>query len=367
MDRTMPTKLDHKMLTGFTQEAQSYLPTIRAGIESFQHEAHQNEALEAAYQHVHAIKGAAEMLELVVLSQVTSHIQEMLGEIVSQPGQVEPTRDTCLCHAINHLEQYLAHWLSDESRAQVCVNEIVTAFRSFKGLSAAGDQAAVAEVCSAPQVLAEPTAAANVALNAETSVPALQDHAAATRLDEVSSELIDGFFLEAEEHLNVVGRLLPGLSHAPAEHDHVQQVRRSIHTFKGAAGVVGFRSASRLAHCMEDLLDELYEGSRPLTVQIKDHLLATFDALDEFVRTRGQGGTFDQTAQALAETYAVIRGEAPAEVTVQPEVDPRPAASPLSSAGGPVEGAAAPVSIPGPQILPQQNIAGAMVSPVSGV
>ena len=79
MDRTMPTKLDHKMLTGFTQEAQSYLPTIRAGLESFLHEAHQNEALEAAYQHVHAIKGAAEMLELIVLSQVTSYIQEMLG------------------------------------------------------------------------------------------------------------------------------------------------------------------------------------------------------------------------------------------------------------------------------------------------
>jgi hypothetical protein len=39
MDRTMPTNLDHKMLTGFTQEAQSCLPTIRAGIESFLHEA----------------------------------------------------------------------------------------------------------------------------------------------------------------------------------------------------------------------------------------------------------------------------------------------------------------------------------------
>src|SRR5262249_58277036 len=121
MDRTMPTNLDHKMLTGFTQEAQSYLPKIRAGIESFLHEAHQNEALEAAYQHVHAIKGAAEMLELVVLSQVTSYIQEMLGEIVSQPRQVEPTRGSCLRHAINHLQQYLDHRLSDPTRAPPCL------------------------------------------------------------------------------------------------------------------------------------------------------------------------------------------------------------------------------------------------------
>src|SRR5215813_11253978 len=362
MDRTMPTNLDHKMLTGFTQEAQSYLPAIRAGIESFPQEAYQNEALEAAYQHVHAIKGAADMLELVALSQVTSYIQEMLGEIVSQPRQVGPTRGTCLRHAINHLEQYLAHWLSDESRAQVCVSEIVKAFRSFKELSAAGDQAAVAEVCSAPQVLAEPTATANVVLSAETSAPVLQDHAAAPRLDEVSSELIDGFFLEAEEHLNVVGRLLPGLSHAPAEHDHLQQVRRSIHTFKGAAGVVGFRSASQLAHCMEDLLEELYEGSHPLTVRIKDLLLATFDALDEFVRIRGQCGTFDQTAQALAQAYAVIRGETSAEVVLQPEVAPQPEAGPTPSACRPLEVAAAPVTIPENQTPPQQDTAGAMVS-----
>ena len=64
-------------------------------------------------------------------------------------------------------------------------------------------------------------------------------------------------------------------------------MRRSIHTFKGAAGVVGFRSASQLAHRMEDLLEELYEGSRPHGAY-QDLLLATFDALDTFVRTRGQ-------------------------------------------------------------------------------
>src|SRR5262249_8174713 len=176
MDRTMPTNLDRKMLTGFTQEAQSCLPKIRAGIESFLHEAHQNEALEAAYQHVRTIKGASEMLELAVLSQVSSYIQEMLGEVVSQPSQVEPARGACLRHVIHQFEQYLEHWLSDESRAQGCVSEIVKAFRDFKGLSAAGDRTAVAEVCRTPHVLAGPTASANDALSTETSVPVLQDN-----------------------------------------------------------------------------------------------------------------------------------------------------------------------------------------------
>src|SRR5262245_10519466 len=101
MERTMQTNLDHKILTGFTQEAQSSLPKIREDIESFLHDAQQSAALEAACQDVHVIKGASEMLELAVLSHVTSYIQEMLGEMVTGPGQVEPTRGACLRHAVN--------------------------------------------------------------------------------------------------------------------------------------------------------------------------------------------------------------------------------------------------------------------------
>ena len=93
------------------------------------------------------------MLELAGLSQVTSYIQEMLGKMVVEPGQVEPTHAAGLRHAVNQLEQYLGHWLSDESRARVCVSEIVKAFRRFKA-PATGDLAAVAELCTAPQVLA---------------------------------------------------------------------------------------------------------------------------------------------------------------------------------------------------------------------
>jgi chemosensory pili system protein ChpA (sensor histidine kinase/response regulator) len=367
----MPANLDHKILTGFTQEAQSYLPKIREGLESFLHDTQQKAALEAACQHVHVIQGASEMLELAGLSRVTSYIQEMLGEMVVVPGQVEPTHEACLRQAVDQLEQYLVHWIADESRARVCMSEIVKAFRRLKGLPATGDLAAVAELCAAPRVLDGSAASASIVPSAEVSATLPQHEGVAPRQDEVSSELIDGFLLEAEDHLNTVGRLLPGLGNTPAEQDNIQQVRRSIHTFKGAAGVVGFRSASQLAHRMEDLLEALYEGSRPLTVPIKDLLLATFDALDAFVRTRGHLDTFDQTAQALAQTYAVIRGEAPAEVVVQPEADlqpevaPQPEASPAYSAHESVAGA--PASMPAHPTSRQQDTARAMVAPVSSV
>ena len=61
------------------------------------------------------------------------------------------------------------------------------------GLPATGDLAAVAELCTAPQVLAGSAASANIALSAEASATLPQHAGTATRQDEVSSELIDGF------------------------------------------------------------------------------------------------------------------------------------------------------------------------------
>jgi chemosensory pili system protein ChpA (sensor histidine kinase/response regulator) len=241
------------MLTGFAQEARSYLPHIRAGIESFLHDAHEPAVLEDAYQHVHWLKGAAEMLELAVLSQMTSAIEEMVGEVATGSSPLEPIRAACLQQAVHQLEDYLEHWLSDDSRAQVCALEIDAAFRRFQGLASPDDQAASADTSTVPDALATPTASEPVSPRATTSAPGPQD--------EVSSELIEGFFLEAEDHLNTVGGLLPTVGYAPAQHDNLQQVRRSIHTFKGAAGVVGFRAVSQLAHRMEDGLDALYVGS----------------------------------------------------------------------------------------------------------
>ena len=47
---------------------------------------------------------------------------------------------------------------------------------------------------------------------------------------------------------------------AATDRESVQELRRAVHTLKGAAGVVGYKGASKLAHRMEDLLDRLYEG-----------------------------------------------------------------------------------------------------------
>src|SRR5262249_19622709 len=66
--------------------------------------------------------------------------------------------------------------------------------------------------------------------------------------DAVSPELVEVFALEAEEHLRTMSSLLPVLEQQPANKEVLQQIRRSAHTLKGAAAMVGFRNITQLAH-----------------------------------------------------------------------------------------------------------------------
>ena len=65
------------MLAGFVREAHSYLPQIREGIETFQHDAPQREVLEEALRYTHTIKGASAMVGLPVLSHMAKRRRDI--------------------------------------------------------------------------------------------------------------------------------------------------------------------------------------------------------------------------------------------------------------------------------------------------
>ncbi len=115
----------------------------------------------------------------------------------------------------------------------------------------------------------------------------------------VSEEMLEVFREEAEEQLRLVSKNLRGLEAKPADRDLIQEVRRSVHTLKGAAGMVGLRSAQNLSHRAEDYLDELFEGQRTLTPQALRLLFETADVLDDLARAGLPGEALRERAHAL--------------------------------------------------------------------
>jgi chemotaxis protein histidine kinase CheA len=110
--------------------------------------------------------------------------------------------------------------------------------------------------------------------------------AAATAQEEIAPELLEVFQLEAAEHLRTIQGLLPVLEQQPDKKASLQEIRRSAHTLKGAAGMVGFRNVTQLAHRMEDALDLLYEGTLPLTPEVLQLLCVSADALEDLAAGR---------------------------------------------------------------------------------
>ena len=92
---------------------------------------------------------------------------------------------------------------------------------------------------------------------------------------EIDEETMEIFRVEASELLENISTNLSNLVTDPSDRDALWNIRRCAHTFKGAAGVIGLKDASELAHRVEDLLDRLAEEQQEATSSVIDLLTAS--------------------------------------------------------------------------------------------
>src|SRR5688572_8861053 len=78
-------------------------------------------------------------------------------------------------------------------------------------------------------------------------------------------ELLDVYGIEAEDHLASITDALMELRSDPTHPTAFHDIRRRIHTLKGAAATVGMMTIANLAHRLEDLLDHIHATGRAIT------------------------------------------------------------------------------------------------------
>jgi two-component system chemotaxis sensor kinase CheA len=89
------------------------------------------------------------------------------------------------------------------------------------------------------------------------------------------------FYAETEEDLAIVEASLLELERAPDDRESLASVFRKVHSLKGNALSVGFSELGKLAHRLEDLLDNLRSGKEAVTPTHISFLLGAVDALRE--------------------------------------------------------------------------------------
>ncbi len=338
----MPRSIDPEVLRGFVEEARGYLPRIREAVDRVEADTSDLEALEEIHRLCHSIKGAASMVGLSSLGHMAFFLEEISEEIGA--AQVEVDRD--LLQAIRVSLDEIEGYLSDtskgtlEERARLSV--VVRAFRRYRGADEAGDEEAIATLLPEPSgsiLGAEPETEEQVEISdpfprfgpshpgpEPESLGQDTEDGPETEDQQVSPELLGTFLEEAADHLATIGTELRGLSEAGASGD-LHSVRRSVHTLKGAAGIIGLHRVGNLAHRMEDLLDAVVEGRREAEPAVIELLLATTDLFDEMVEA-GDPRIFRAGRLApVYERYAEIlggRGEPAADLApleAPPEID----------------------------------------------
>lgn len=138
---------------------------------------------------------------------------------------------------------------------------------------------------------------------------------------EIDEETFEIFRSEAEELLANIDNGLRTLTVSPGDQNALWEIRRSSHTLKGAAGIVGLVEAAETAHKMEDLLDKLVEMKREAAPPIVQFLDASAQKLHLIVEAKpfyGEGSLDSQYLAAMdALGSAATSSQTPAQAAIE--------------------------------------------------
>ena len=315
----MTAKIGDEVLVGFLQEARGYLPKINGGLKQLHADPGHADAAAETRRLLHSLKGAASMLGLATLSHVAFFGEDLLDTAKADARPLTSAESRVLRLVGTRLETCIESMLSGQMDQKALLGEVLAAVRRLKKLPPEEDQAELNRLYDdgqesddeppAPAAVPEPPPPPAAAL-----APDLTQH------EDSSPELVETFRQEAEEHLQNIGNMLRELERRPGEHTLLDEVRRAVHTLKGAASMMGFPTATRLAHRMEDLLDRLREEPGEVAPERLRLLFETADTLEDVFAGQSAAG-FRETLARLYETYATLLGSSGEGSARTPSVD----------------------------------------------
>jgi len=258
---TMNAPLDRELVGIFRDEVRAGLPAIQGSLARLWTGADSGEELREQLEH---LRSAASLVGLPVVSGVSEVLEDTLDTDLS----LDESSAEAFSGAIDAMASWLDSMAEGQGDDRAPVAGAVVALRRALGQPEDGDSAALKSIVVNWAETSEPSEVADAVMppppgfeddfkpdfgGAQAEEPAAAASPPSTT--DFSGEMIEIFRCEAEEHIAAVQAELTALERDPTQSHRMVEVRRSVHTLKGAAGVVGLDSASTLAHRLEDVLD----------------------------------------------------------------------------------------------------------------
>ena len=277
----MPSHINPEIVVGFLDEVQAQIAAIRIGVAILKNNPSGFAEFEEVHRFLFTIKSSALMAGLTTLSHIANYQAVALEEIAS--GLLEWTSLTTSAFetAIEQMEAYTSAAALGTVDDRAFLSKVAAAFRRMRNLP----EEDISDEIDALE-------AQNISGHELPALPFDQGWG----FDSLPEELIDTFRHEASEHLAAIGG---GLRN---EKPVFADIRRSVHTLKGASSSVGLRQLSGLADRMEHLLEQNndeYHG---------ELFLATLNALSELSSGKDYSSDLQTRVELLHARYEDLSG-----------------------------------------------------------
>lgn len=243
--------MDFEILHGFIKQSEEALPSIRESILTGARTGNRYGELQAAARRADAVKTAASIVGLVETVAACRTFEASLNRLIDSNQPLDDTQSEILLDKLSVLEASIAQIRSN-----------------------ADD--------STKSVLKKPCQSDETVVEFET--------------DELTMEI---FAREAADLTATISTNLKILENFPGNRAALLEIRRSAHTLKGSAAIVGLKPLARIAHRFEDLLNYLSENTAEPD---KKHLRLLSTAVD-FFEPLSRGENSLRLTNKLADFY----------------------------------------------------------------
>lgn len=249
--------MDAELIQNFIEEAENNLPVIRGGILLCAQDGDFHADLISSLDKAHSIRSSAFVAGLDDIAKIAGRLETALNAAASKKKPLTGEQSRFLLDQVAQIEALLIKLYFEAGTFSLELDDFVD--ESFANLQASENLSAA----PAPQTAVEE-----------------DEETAAEEEFEIDDEMREVFALEAEDLLGNISEHLEKLGKTPNSREALLEIRRSAHTLKGSAGIVGLKTLSQLAHRVEDLLDHLAENEIEGDVRIFEILSDSTDCLN---------------------------------------------------------------------------------------
>lgn len=259
----------------FINELKDYIPAMRENADHLMDTGsnQQTADLNEFHRLVHTVRGASTLVKLDNLSKVAAELEEVLETIIANHLHVDATVCKAVADAIDFFDTFANATLNGEDVDEASRTAIVDALLAVRE--------STVDNGGRDLLFNEDTLSGDQQADDDRQDP----------VDFSEQELLEGFFQEAEDHFQDLGKALGTLEKqisSPTEmttdsRELIRLIRRSVHTVKGAAAVIKMDAIAAWGHEVEDVLDWLYEEADTITPENVEVLADATDVLERYV------------------------------------------------------------------------------------